>query len=338
VDEKPLVLSADKTKIKADGSDEVTFTVKQDDVDVTDKVFICAADENGSCLMSNTFSSSTPGVYRFHAYFSADTELANHPYSNVVTITVEPVGGQTSGFDATRTLHKNVMFFFFTATWCGPCTTLKANTKTLMQTYGDNVVTLNCYSNDSNSKVNTSITETFISQFGKDSRFSMSAYPYTIVDLNMGFTGTIAVESLEYYYDTCMENPATTGIKVDSAISGGKVYATVAVGAQKAADYRIGVLLVEDNVVCYQINESDSYNHTSVLRAKAMDDIFGEELGTMEVGDTTSKDYTFDIAAGYNPENLYVVVYTVAIRYGRLCVSNSVKTPANGVTDFKYAD
>ncbi len=338
-EEKPLVLSADKTTLKADGQDTATFTVMQGDRDVTSEVFICGTEENGSCLMSNTFFSPVPGVYKFHAYFTKDAELEDHPYSNVVTITVKPVGGgESAEFDAARTIHKNVIFFFFTATWCGPCTTLKANMKTFMTTHGENTVPVNSYSSDSNGKVSTPVTETFISQFGKDNRFGMSSYPYTIVDLNSGFGSSIEVENIEYYYDTSMENPATTGIKVESAISGGKVNATVTVGASKAADYKIGILLVEDNVVCYQNAEGDNYNHTNVLRAKAMDDIFGEELGSMEVGETVTKDYSFDIASGWNPENLSVVVYTVAMRYGRLCVSNSVKAPADGVTNFKYAD
>lgn len=84
----PLVLTIDKPSIVNDGVDAVTFTVKQDGVDVTTKTSICATGEGGSCLLGHTFSSTTPGTYSYYAYFAEDMTIK----SNAVEITVVDPG------------------------------------------------------------------------------------------------------------------------------------------------------------------------------------------------------------------------------------------------------
>ena len=62
--EKPIELFASKTIIIADGIDAVTFTVKQDNIDVTSEVEIFV---NGNKIDGNSFTTTTAGSYNVNA-------------------------------------------------------------------------------------------------------------------------------------------------------------------------------------------------------------------------------------------------------------------------------
>lgn len=74
-----LWLTVDKATIAADGEEAATFTVTLDGVDVTSECTFC---NQYSCYGKNTFSTTTPDEYVFHA-----TYLATGENSNDVTVT-----------------------------------------------------------------------------------------------------------------------------------------------------------------------------------------------------------------------------------------------------------
>ena len=74
-----LWLTVDKATIAADGEETATFTVTLDGVDVTSECTFC---NQYSCYGKNTFSTTTPDEYVFHA-----TYLATGENSNDVTVT-----------------------------------------------------------------------------------------------------------------------------------------------------------------------------------------------------------------------------------------------------------
>ena len=63
-EEKPIVLAASATTIKANGVESVKFTVSQDGADVTNASAIYV---NGGKLNGNKFSTTTPGTYTVYA-------------------------------------------------------------------------------------------------------------------------------------------------------------------------------------------------------------------------------------------------------------------------------
>jgi thiol-disulfide isomerase/thioredoxin len=330
-----LVLSVDKTTIAPNGTDAATFTVTQDKKDVTDKVQICMP--SGMCLMSNTFSTTTEGEYEFYAYFTSDPEKT----SNRVTVTAK----EGAVFDASKTLHKNVAFFTFTATWCGPCYYFKSEMKTFLQTYGDKAVAVNIYTPDSETEVHSAndLYQLFGAKLYADG-YDMGSIPSTFADLSktdkiIGARGNAAyIAHIEAPYNSRMEDPTKTGIYVESTTSGGKVNLKVSVGAKVADQYQIGVLLVEDNIVAYQNGGGNNYNHIGVARNSASNNVYGESLGTIKKGEIVVKEYSFDIS-NYQASNLWIMVYTLYdMGFGQWLVDNSVKAPIEGVTDFKYAE
>ncbi len=329
-----LVLSVDKSAIWADGKEVARFTVKHGGRDVTDKVQICMP--SGMCLLDNTFSTTTAGSYEFYSYYADDPA----GQSNRVSVTAL---SSDSGpvFDASKTPRKNSTFFTFTATWCGPCYWFKSDMVYFNANYKPDVVAVNLYFAGSEPEVDASvIVNPFEQQLGAKG-FPTGAVPTTHVDLSAAIVGGEGNPALISYivdpYNTSMASSARTGISVFSSIEGGRVNASVSVGARSADSYRVGVFLVEDNVVCYQAGGGDRYNHTNVLRQSSSADIFGEDFATLGVGQVASKPYSFDIPATYKASNLSLVVYTLRESGGKWVVDNSVKAPVGSLIPFRYA-
>lgn len=82
--EKPIELSASKTNIIADGIDAVTFTVKQDNIDVTSEVEIFV---NGNKIDGNSFTTTTAGNYNVNA---KKGELVSNELNIIAEEYIEP--------------------------------------------------------------------------------------------------------------------------------------------------------------------------------------------------------------------------------------------------------
>jgi hypothetical protein len=340
-----LVLTVDKTTIKGDGKDAATFKVMQGEVDVTAAVQVCSKSMAPGCLLSNVFTWETPGEYEFYAYFTADLDKPDHLESNVVTVTVEEAAPE---FDGSKAPQRNVSFFVITSSGCGPCYQMKYYvTHDLETQYGERLVLTNLYSfNISGSGVvATRDTDTFEKEL-QSKGFPVNFYPNPIIELTKDWRNATAndqywsdvktstIELVEQYLAT----PAKAGIKVESTVVDSKVNAKVTVGAKEAGTYAVAVLLVEDHISCPQAGYSGNYDHTNVFRKSATTSIFGEEIGAIEAGSILSKEYSFDVAANYNVQNLSLIVYTLYKDGDNWVVTNSVKASANGLTDFKYVE
>ena len=71
--QKTLKIQSDVNRIKADGSDKVTFTVFYGEDDVTADAEIYCTNHEGVTVEGNTFSSTTVGSYSFRARYNGQT-------------------------------------------------------------------------------------------------------------------------------------------------------------------------------------------------------------------------------------------------------------------------
>ena len=331
-DKPTLKLTADKMTITNDGEDAVTFTVTTGrGVDVTQSSSIML---DGKAIEGTTFSSTETGRYTFTAFH--DNVVSN-------TVTVEVL----SPMDGAR-FEKNVAFFTWTATWCGPCGDFKKNMKNVEKDYGDRMVALNFYTTSPhgsgtpcNPLVANTITDQYINQI-KAEGFVFSGFPTSLIELDATMTGSAPESTIRAAYAKYIAFDALTGIKVDSKVNGSKINASVEVCAEQNGRYYIAALLVESGIVCEQNTNSqgyiDPYTHDNVLRAAGMPNIFGEELGVMPEGSMKSKSYSFDIKPEYNVENLRLVIYTLYEKGPKRVIANIVKVPVNELTGYKFAE
>ncbi|MDR2139465.1 MAG: Omp28-related outer membrane protein [Tannerella sp.] len=86
-----LSITADRAAIKANDRDVVTFTVRADDEDVTDKATVVLAGEPETVLETGSFSTKTANAYTFYATYDGhkSNELAVEATAVVFSITAD---------------------------------------------------------------------------------------------------------------------------------------------------------------------------------------------------------------------------------------------------------
>jgi thiol-disulfide isomerase/thioredoxin len=342
-----LVLSADKNRFLADGQQSAAFTVSYEGTNVTADAAFHTTD--GTPLQGNVLSTTVGNQYEVYAVYTVGNEEleSNH-------VTVSAVLLNDIGFDTERKLHKNVSFFTQTGTWCAPCYTLKVNMKLLNEKFGDHLVFANLYTaSGDKSIISNPIADRIKEQMREDPMLRVFVgYPSTYPDFRTVMAGGSAESYLTDHYNQCITKPAMTAFRINSSYANNVVTASVTVAAQEAAGYTIGILLVEDNIICPQYTPTgrfvEDYNHTDVLREMGTENIFGDDLRLL-AGEITTKEFTIPVgtdpdgkAYSFKPENLSVIVYTlyqIPYETGMTHVmANSVKSKVGSSTDFKYAE
>jgi hypothetical protein len=340
VDVPPLVLEANKASIMADNSDKVTFTVKQGGKTVTSRCLICSSD-GGICLSGNSYFSNKLGAINFYAYFKEDDPAADLDMkSNEVTVSIVPVTFESPNFSATRTLYKNVAMFVCAGSWCAACYDLKTNVKNLGGEVNSHIVMMNMYEPNQEAVSELKDRDLYVAvvnQF-RENQMVGSAYPWYAVDMDELLEGSGGAAAM---YDAAIaRNPARVGIKVVSAASASKVDFTVTVGAKEAGTYHVNAFLVEDGIKANQNGspEGNNYSHDGVMRAIAADNVYGVSLGEMTAGATKSQEFSIPVKSNFVVKNLSLVVYVMYDKEGKRVITNSVKAPAAGTTNFKFMD
>ena len=130
VPEGVLRIFADKTSIKADGSEQITFTVKYGSRDVsTDRnmnlIYTIAGQETSLKPGVNTFTTSTPSTYTFKARFYSGSALYT---DNEVVVEALPAGQSVGQKD----YFQKLWGMQFTAVSCTYCPELTKSLNTVM--------------------------------------------------------------------------------------------------------------------------------------------------------------------------------------------------------------
>ncbi len=327
-----LTLSADKYSIGIDGDEEVNFIVKLNGTtDVTAMAEIM--DGSGNTLPEPVFGTTMPGIYKFHAVHEVDgIDLV----SEEVAISVGDIT-----FDPTADITKNVAFFAWTGTWCGPCYTFKTNMKAVLTDTGDRIIQANFHKAAGGDVIGGNpSTDVAEDQVKRSGYLNLGGYPSVAVDLQKSFVGSMSQTQIETNYAELSAISPKTGVMVNSAISSGKINVTVNIGAREAGDYSIGILLTEDHVSAFQEGFGYGYDHTNVARQMGTDSIFGDRLGAMAPAEVASRTFSFDVMPKYKTENLHLVIYTLYkdTNENIIVIDNTIKVPVNVSMGYNYAD
>lgn len=326
-----LAIRPSRTKLMNDGKDAATFTVSfgKDDVTAGAELFL-----DGEPFAGNTFSSTTEGEYRFHAAYTDDT------FGDVQSAPVA-ISVVDAAYDPVLTIKKNVAYFNWTATWCGPCYMYKVDMKDFLEEHADNVIQINIHAvMDDKIGGHRSLVD-INSQLSDDGRFVSSGRPYAVADLREALIsgiGTIQPEDIQRVYDACIGNLPKTAVMVNSSVSADAINVTVNVGAKEVGDYSIGIFLVEDHIEEEQNGHNGLYDHTNVVRQMGTESIFGQPLTTMTAGQTIAAEFSFEHLPKYNADNLHLFIYTLCEDNGHMIVDNAVKVPANQLTEYNYTE
>lgn len=200
----------------------------------------------------------------------------------------------------------------FTATWCGFCPMMSHAVEQAQEKYPDKLIHLALHTR--NSKLE------FDQIASLENLYSITTYPSGVVDgrafVSNASDVSITVANIEKaMLETEQYYEATTGMAINSSISGQTVNVDLKAYLREAGRYKITVLLVEDGIMNEQVDNIDgnhtNYIHDNVARM-ALTDVLGNEFSVS--GDYSVKDFHYEVSvpSSYVLQNMRVLAYIQA--------------------------
>lgn len=346
-DDSGLILRADKYDIYDDGKDCATFTVTYNGKKLSEGYTIY--DENDNPV-GNKFSSTTRGTYKFWAEYGA--EITSYTAISVIATPPAAPAVPTDNNPTKLDFHRRVMLLQFTGTGCVYCPNM--------------INALHAISKNDAYKDKIAIAAAHIGSFagndpalmieGKtiDDAFGITGYPNLVVDMvknklsvyaNEAYVGSMIKSALER-----VDVKGGTAVNAEYHADKDYVVINTLVKAKEETTFRIGALLLEDNVFGAQSVAAgitpdegvDFNNHNNCIRRvrceRADSDFTGFDLGNIKAGGTASKDFSFPLLKTWDPENLRVLVFITTKEGDKWYVNNVTTCPINGQVDFEYSE
>lgn len=295
-----VVLTANRTSITANGTDQVAFTVKYNDLDVSSrsKITVTAPSGEQSELSGLTFTTTTQGVYTFAATYESQKSAS---------VTVEATAPVEEKY------LRRVCFMDVTSTYCTFCPTAARAIAMLQQNRSDRIVALAFHADMSGGEdpfttPATAMLETLFPGATQN-------LPAVLVDLRESLgSNNVSVDGAKAYNTSLSGYPATCGIRLESKNneSTGAVDVTVGVTSNAGGEYRLAVVAVESGLIAPQKDGGltvDDYVHNDVVRALMSESLVGDALGVLEVDVEVTKNFTLTLDSEWNVDNMKIVAY-----------------------------
>lgn len=288
--EGTLELIPEVEKFFADGKSAVTFTVMDEDKDVTaEAVITCVT--TGKAVAGASFVTDTPGEYVFKATCGGKS-------SENISVTAM----------FSSKYKRQVCVMEFTGVWCAQC---PGGAQILNFLVGDmykgKINALAFHNND----VYALPVEQQLA-----TKFNITSYPSYVTDmrdcgeLNGNGCSDSVYKSLYETETFC--GPSVTCVYNETA---GNVTVKAKVASEKTMEYRLAAYVVEDKVTGNQTLGTGSvqkdYTHRHMVRKMLSADYSGDRLGQIAAGAEAEKEYTFAMDASWNPDNVSVVVLAI---------------------------
>ena len=369
INTKGVTITFDKSVIKADGNDIVTFKAYYDGRDVSDQAkFYNIVDGRPKRMNDRIFATTEVGSYSFWA-------TCNTGQSEQVTISAIskdiPAAASDDSPSNTSFVHRTFFNQYTAGTciWCPYMTHLLH--KSLKDGYEDKVVLASIRSGESG--------------FAQVSNPS-SGLPYLHIDYSMGYdhqmASQAAVDRLRNLIDGVVAKPAVAGISANTKYyeEDGQILVKVAVKAAVADEYNVGLWLMQDNVKEPQSfkdeananaldgtwkpgpNNPYNYHNNSVRVAESryLGAHVGYPLGMLQVGQTAEWIFLVNVNLGagkdtngdevvnhhdgswwagktkVNLEELHFAAFVTNHKGNIYTVVNAIDFPYNGSVSFEY--
>lgn len=304
-----LQLIADKSRVRPNGSEVVTFTVFNEGADITSSAKIKNL-STGGFLSDSTFRLETAGTVEFVAEYNGEIS--------------RPVSVSSGSF------YKRVFVMKFTSINCGPCTTMAKSLAAANNTYPNRMVEAAIHSSliGADPLIPSNYAE--FAQY-----FSMTGLPTTFFDIKEYASIAISADAILQKVKPLQRAGAGAGASIFSKVEGTKVIVDVNVTASIAKEYYLGVMLLENGITGYNQAGADSkYVHNHTMRLSATP-VLGDALGAMVENQQVTKHYEMD-ASKYKTGNCDVVCYVMYKEGDQYVVTNVVECPANGSVGYEF--
>lgn len=354
---KKLVISADKKFVQTFGGDYVGLTVTLNGEVMTEGVTFY--DENDDMIDVEDFKFAPEEAGDYTIYANYGTYFTDEPVEVTALAVAIPdveTGGEELGF------KPRVLLTQFTTTGCVYCPLMKTYLKeALVDSYVDKVVKVDCHNLVINKRSDPAYV--YLPKWSYNMPTVLFDNYVNVTNGSAGPTRDIC-ETIDALYDYKSGNAA--GIAVGSAMADGQIVTKVVVKAAEEGDYRVGVMLLEDNIVAksHQTQLGDGAadwmnTHNSCIRyMDAGADYSGHSLGHLERGAEADYVFVFNLQdiwrqgntraeqagcswSDCNEDKLHLAVFVTTIGKDErnnefLYVSNVVDCPVDGTTPFQY--
>lgn len=311
------VLAADRTELEIASADKAVLTVTYNGQDVTSSSVIYYAGAGSTSytpLEGNVFAPQLEGEYTLYAEYLDKT-------SAQIKINVKNTEVKTeSKFD------RHVCVVEFTGAWCINCPEgyskmMGILSKPTLAKYKENIH-ICAFHSDVEGKDSLAVDQT------QDlfKLFDGLAYPSFATDLRD--SGVLTSDGISNFQPSLMtsfnEYPAHCGVAVSSVLNeeGTEAKVTVKLESELTSQYRVVILVVQNNIKGYQKTPEyqdgqDNYNHAHVVRkvvTSYKDTFTGEKLtedGVVASGNVVTKEWTVEIDRRWVLEN--TEIYAIAL-------------------------
>lgn len=341
VPEGVLRVFADRTSIKSDGKDAVTFTVKFGSRDVSQDsnmnlVYSVGDKEITLKPGANVFTATAPAEYHFKArYYSSG---AHYSDNEVVVKAVSSAQGVGK-----KDYYQKLWGMQFTAVSCQYCPRLTASLKTVMaEEQGRIVLTAFHVAFDEAAMpdpMRLDINEEFRNVVKHGEGLPLFAF-------NMVKSQTGIVDQLDMIREHKMailtDCPASCGVAVAAAYDAARSEVTVTgrVTSNEPEAMRYHIILVEDGVENAQMGaDEDTYVHNNVVRAIAAENKWGDNLNSglpLEEGVEVSVRRTMKLDKSWNPAKMRAVMVALSERDGQYVCNNVNECAFDSSSDYAY--
>lgn len=225
------------------------------------------------------------------------------------TISVSQAGASSQeSFDWSQTFYHRSLMMRFTATWCGWCPRMNKSVHLAQEQNPRKIEALNLHGGGSD-----------LVFFGTDvlmNQYGIGGFPTGILDgrrlienYDMDYTASLIGR---YLLETEQNYPVSSAMSYTSSWSGQNLSVDVALYLRYAANYKVTVVLLEDDIINQQSDNEEGYHsaytHERIARM-ALSNISGDAFSTSQNETINHFNYSVKVPSSYNKSNLKILVY-----------------------------
>ncbi len=225
----------------------------------------------------------------------------------VVVIQSGKQGDEEEGDWKTLDFYHQSLFMRFTATWCGYCPIMNHSVQMAQEQEPDKIEHLALHGGGSDLQ--------FASVGPLMDQYAIEGFPTGIMDGRALIENYASEYASQLIVGALQETEQTygtkTGLGISSTLDGRSVDMDVTAYVKEAGQYKLTVVLVEDNIMSAQVDYVDgddpNYIHNGVARI-AVTNILGEAF-SMGTNEEKAFHYTVTVPSAYVLQNIRVLAY-----------------------------
>ena len=212
----------------------------------------------------------------------------------------DPVGDEWKS----RDFYHRSLAMRFTADWCGYCPMMASAIDGAKESMPEKIEAVSMHASGGLNFSQASVLA---------NRFQVGGYPTLIMDsradvpnyTQISYTSGLIKSVLE---ETEAAYPPMTGISFNSFLNERQITVNLKLYVKEADEYKVTVLVLEDEIVAYQNGAGDNYEHNDVVRL-ALTDIAGDTVSVKEDNTVWIANYAGNVPSHCDTDNLRVLVY-----------------------------